>query len=264
MTTVAGVFRSRERAEHAAVDLRQTGLRSINLLLPSATASEVDAVPTTETEQPGMGKAFGGVLGGAIGMAAGMEMGAAAATILIPGVGPVLAVGIAAAAIMGVGGALGGAAAGAALENGSTMGLPADELFVYRDALKQGRSVIFLEARDDDEAAKAHTVLANAGAESIDAAREEWWIGLRSAEEEHYRALGGNFENAERDYRRGLEAALRSIPTAPARTVMRRCSGVHEPRGCRQPLHRIWLVTLYATGGHQKLYYRFRCWAGDD
>ena len=55
------------------------------LLIPGATASQVAAVPITETEQPGMGKAVGGVLGGAIGMAAGMELGAAAATILIPG-----------------------------------------------------------------------------------------------------------------------------------------------------------------------------------
>ena len=40
-----------------------------------------------------------------------MELGAVVATILIPGVGPVLAVGIAAAAILGVGGVVGGAAA---------------------------------------------------------------------------------------------------------------------------------------------------------
>jgi hypothetical protein len=209
MRTVAGVFRSRERAEHAAVELRQGGIRSINLLIPGATASLVDAVPTTETEQPGMGKAVGGVVGGALGMAAGMEFGTAAATILIPGVGPILAVGIAAAAILGVGGVLGGAAAGAALERDSTIGLPADELYFYKDALRQGRSVIFVEARDDDEAAKANAVLANAGAESIDAAREEWWIGLRSAEQEDYRALGGNFESEERDYRLGFEAAWR-------------------------------------------------------
>jgi hypothetical protein len=209
MTTVAGVFRSRERAEQAAVDLRQTGLRSIKQLIPSAVASQVDAVPTTGTEQPGMGKAVGGVVGGALGLAAGMELGAMAVTVLIPGIGPVLAVGIAAAAILGVGGAVGGAAAGAALENDSTTGLPADELYVYLDALKQGRSVVFVEARDDDEAAKAGAVLAKAGAETIDAARDEWWIGLRSAEKEHYRALGGNFENAETDYRRGFEAALR-------------------------------------------------------
>ena len=127
---------------------------------------------------------------------------------------------IAAAAILDVGGVVGGAAAGAALEKDSTTGLPADELFVYKDALKQGRSVIFVEARDDDEAAKADAVLANAGAESIDAAREEWWIGLRSAEKENYRALGGNFDNAERDYRRGFEVALRhSNGTASADRV---------------------------------------------
>ncbi len=241
MTTVAGVFRSRERAERAAVDLRQAGLRSINLLIPGAPASQVDAVPTTETEQPGMGKAVGGVLGGALGMAAGMELGVAAATILIPGVGPVLAVGIAAAAILGVGGVVGGAAVGAALEKDSTVGLPADELFVYKNALKQGRSVIFVEAGDDDEAAKADAVLANAGAESIDAAREEWWVGLRSAEKEHYRALGGNFENAELDYRRGFEAALRhsngtaSADRAPSEAYQRgyeRGTAYHQqPRG---------------------------------
>jgi hypothetical protein len=132
---------------------------------------------------------------------------------LIPGVGPVLAVGIAAAAILGVGGAVGGAAAGAALEKDSTIGLPSDELFVYKDALKQGRSVIFVQAKNDDEAAEANAILASVGAESIDAAREELWIGLRSAEKEHYHGLGGDFEKEEPDYRHGFEAALRDNGT---------------------------------------------------
>jgi hypothetical protein len=227
MPTVAGVFRSRERAKHAAVDLRESGLRGVNLLIPGATSWETEGVATSETEQPGMGRAVGGVVGGAVGMAAGMQLGAAAATILIPGVGPVLAVGLAAAAILGVGGAVGGAAAGAALEKDSTTGLPADELFVYKDALKQGRSVIFVEARDEDEAATARAELADAGAESIDAAREEWWIGLRSAEKEHYHALGGHFESAEPDYRRGFETALRECDGAananPAGSEAFRC-----------------------------------------
>lgn len=107
MPTVAGVFRSRERAKHAAVDLRETGLRNVNLVIPGAISSQVEGVSTMETEQPGMGKAVGGVVGGAVGMAAGMELGTAAATILIPGVGPVLAIGLAAAAILGVGGVVG-------------------------------------------------------------------------------------------------------------------------------------------------------------
>src|SRR5260370_10039304 len=110
MTTVAGVLRSRERAKHAAVDLRETGVRNVNLLIPGAISSEVEGVPTSETEQPGMGRAVGGVLGGALGMAAGMELGTAAATILIPGVEPVLPAGLAAAPAPRVGGGGGGAA----------------------------------------------------------------------------------------------------------------------------------------------------------
>jgi hypothetical protein len=210
MPTVSGVFRSQESARNAVAALKQEGLSRVNLLLPEARESQIDAVPVSETEQPGMGKAVGGVVGGAVGMAAGMEFGTAAATILIPGVGPVLAVGLAAAAILGIGGAVGGAVVGEALEKDSTKGLPADELFVYKDALRQGRSVLFVETKYDDEAQRAREILAGAGAESIDAAREEWWIGLRSAEAEHYRSLGGEFESAEKDYRLGFEAALRN------------------------------------------------------
>jgi hypothetical protein len=210
MRTVSGVFRSQDAATNAATALKQEGLSRINLLLPQARESQIDTVPLSETEQPGMGRAVGGVVGGAVGMAAGLEFGTAAATILIPGVGPVLAAGLAAAAILGIGGAVGGAAVGEALETDSTRGLPADELFVYKDALRQGRSVLFVETKHDDEAQRAREILANAGAETIDAAREEWWIGLRSAEAEHYRNLGGEFESAEKDYRLGFEAALRN------------------------------------------------------
>src|SRR5436853_2061071 len=178
MTTVAGVFRSRERAQRAASDLRQAGVRNINVLAPGA-VSQADAVPTMETEQPGMGKAVGGVVGGALGIAGGLEIGTAAATLVVPGVGPVLAAGVAAAALLGAGGAVGGTVVGGTLEEESTTGLPADELFVYKDALRQGRSVLFVQARDHNEAARARQTLEKAAAESVDAAREEWWIGLR-------------------------------------------------------------------------------------
>lgn len=46
------------------------------------------------------------------------------------------------------------------------------------------------------------------GAESLDAARERWWLGLRSAEEEHYSSKGRDFSTDEQCYRRGFEAAL--------------------------------------------------------
>ena len=57
---------------------------------------------------------------------------------LIPGVGPVIAGGIIGAAILGVGGAATGAAAGAALERELADGLPHDELYLYEDALRKG------------------------------------------------------------------------------------------------------------------------------
>ena len=228
MTTVAGVFSSSQIAKRAAEALRQVGISNVNLLFPGSSEASLDAVPTSETEQPGMGAALGGVVGGAVGMASGLGIGAAV-SLLVPGVGPVLAIGLAAAALFGAGGAAGGAAAGAALEEESTVGLPADEIYVYKDALRRGKSVLFVQARDEDEAQRATMALNAAGAESIDAAREQHWIGLRDAEREHYQTLGGNFEQDERDYRKGFQAAM--ADSGGSRTADREASSYAYRRG---------------------------------
>lgn len=210
MQTVAGVFKSREAAREAAGELVREGFsrRQVIVLFPGASEQEIQAIPVSTTEQPGMGKAMGGVLGGSLGAAAGFELGVAA-TALIPGVGPVVALGIAGAAILGAGGLFAGAELGAAGEKKSTEGIPADEVFFYEDALRQGRSVVILLAESDEEKHRAHEVLAHLNAESINAAREAWWIGLRSAEAEHYHALGHSFEPDQAVYREGFEASLR-------------------------------------------------------
>jgi hypothetical protein len=121
----------------------------------------------------------------------------------------VLAVGIAAAAVLGAGGLIAGAELGSAGDENTTEGVPADEIFFYEDAVRQGRSVVILLANDRGEARRARDLLAHTGAETIDAAREAWWIGLRDAEAEHYRALNRNFEQDQDLYRTGFEAALR-------------------------------------------------------
>ncbi len=166
MPTVSGVFPSSEAASKAARRPRKRILpgMKLDLLVPGAPirGEKLDTLPASETEQPGMGRAVGGVVGGAVGMAAGLELGTAAATILIPGVGPVLAIGLAAAAALGIGGAIGGAAAGQAMEAETTTGLPSDEFFVYRDALKQGRTVLFVQAGDEDAARRGAQLLTNA------------------------------------------------------------------------------------------------------
>ena len=210
METIVGIFDSRSDAEQALTTLQGTGIpyERLTLLAPGASDERLAEVHTTEGEQPGMGKALGATVGGALGVAGGAQLGAAVASFFVPGVGPVIAAGLLGAAILGAGGAATGAAAGGAVEGGLADGLPRDELFVYEDALRRGRTVVIGFAEDADAAERGREVLAAAGAESIDAAREEWWIGLRSAEEEQYTGQGKDFSRDERIYRRGFESAI--------------------------------------------------------
>jgi hypothetical protein len=209
MKTVVGVFHSRAAAEHAAERLQAIGLRieQINCLTPGASIAELDRVPTTEGEQPGEAKVLGAVVGAATGASHGL-LGAAVASAVVPGIGPVAAIGLMAAAVLGLGGAVAGAAVGGAVEDTLSIGLPKDELFVYEDALRQGRTVLMVLTEKEEQADRVRDVLAQAGAESIDAAREHWWLGIRDAEAESYTAQGGDFSQDEALYRRGFEAAL--------------------------------------------------------
>ncbi len=211
MESIVGIFNSLADARRAAAILQSLGIsdEQITVLSPHTSESEIEAhTLTTDTEQPGMGSALGGTVGAALGVAGGLEAGAAAASLLIPGVGPVLAFGILGAVILGAGGAAVGALAGNALEQGIASGIPRDELYVYEDALRRGRSVVIAFHHDEQIAARARAELKRAGAESVDAAREEWWIGLRGAEREHYTAEGGDFGVDEAKYRLGFEGAL--------------------------------------------------------
>ena len=211
MHTVVAIFTSQEAAEHAAARLGSLGIprEQMNFLIPGAPAAAREEVPTTETEQPGMGAALGSVVGGAVGASGGL-MSAAVLSAIIPGIGPVMAVGLGALSLVGaVGGVLAGAAAGGALEHAMADGLPKDELFLYEDALRQGRTVLMVLTEDGAQAEAARTTCAQAGAESLDAARDTWWVGLRDAEAEAYTAHGEDFTQDEAVYRRGFEAALR-------------------------------------------------------
>lgn len=209
MEPITGVFRSMPEARAALDRLGFLGVTRgrINLLTPGSTFDKIDAAPQEQAEQPGMGTAMGAVLGGVAGIAAG-PLGAAALTVMVPGIGSIVAIGMYASAVLGMGGALAGAAAGHAAEHASTEGVPKDELFVYEDALRQGRTVVIVLAEDAAEKESVRSVLTASGAETIDAARRKWWLGLRDGEAERYEAGGGRFAADEEMYRRGFEAAL--------------------------------------------------------
>ena len=183
MKTLVGIFSSQSEAARAYADLRSLNFHGNELIVlsPEASLQQIEAVPTEDGEQPGMGKALGGVVGGAMGLAAG----AAVASLLLPGVGAVIAIGLGAGAL-GLGGAVAGAAGGGALEELLTRGLPKDEIYLYEDALRQGRTVILVTSEDDDLLTQSRQTMERHGAESLDAAREKQWIGLPATDAADY------------------------------------------------------------------------------
>jgi hypothetical protein len=210
MEAISGVFPTRSDAEHAVSEAQKAGIPAdkITLLTPGSETQidkEVQSVPVDTAEQPGMAKAVGALLGGGVGITGGAMLIA-----LIPGVGPISALGLLGAAILGAAGAAVGGAVGAKAEESGSEGLPEDEIFVYEDALRRGKSVVIAITDDDNHASALRDLLKAEGAESVDAAREQWWVGLRNAEETHYSQSGRSFSDDEKFYRLGFEAALHS------------------------------------------------------
>jgi hypothetical protein len=208
MEAITGVFATRPAAEHALQQVHKAGIPSdkITLLTPGSTdqiQKEVQAVPTEAAERPGMGNAIGALVGGGIGFTGGSVLMA-----LVPGLGPVTALGLLGSAILGAAGATVGAVAGGRVEKSTYEGLPEDEIFVYEDALRKGRSVVIALADDEPAASLVRDILNGVGAESIDAAREQWWTGLRSAEASQYTKSGRNFTEDEQFFRLGFQAAM--------------------------------------------------------
>ncbi len=94
MDAVSGVFKTRVEAENAVQEIRKSGIHTdkVTLLTPGSEKEierEAEAVPVDETEQPGIGNAFGALLGGGVGLAESSALVA-----LVPSIGPVKAKGL--------------------------------------------------------------------------------------------------------------------------------------------------------------------------
>jgi hypothetical protein len=176
MHTIVGIFSSRQQAEHAIHGLLAAGTpaESINYFTGECAPEEIEALRTTDAEAPGMGKAMGTFLGAVIGASGGLSLGSAVASVLIPGLGPIMAVGLGAAALLGAGGAAAGASMGHKSEDALDEGIPRDDVFFYRDLLKQRRSLLIVNSANDRAASAAREIINEAGAEDADAARQRW------------------------------------------------------------------------------------------
>lgn len=211
MEAISGVFHSRADATKTINELRKAGLpdNRIGLVTPGSDGEELEAgLPVTDTEEPGMGRAMGAAVGGAMGAAGGATLGLAVATLAVPGIGPVIAFGMLGAALLGVVGATAGSAVGDTIEEELGEGIPHEDIYLYEDALRHGRSVVIAYADTEEQADKAESVMERSTAMDLDQLRESWWNELRDGERGHYHREGRDFDRDEESYRSGYQAAL--------------------------------------------------------
>jgi anti-sigma B factor antagonist len=159
METAIGVFTSRDHAEGAVKELRERGVPQESIVF--LTRSESDA--------KNLAKEFGAYVGGFVGGAAGITTGVVAATLLLPGIGPVFALGFGAAALLGVAGAGAGASVGSAAAHDADAPQPttaeksSEDVAFFREVLKEGRSLIVVRTESKELAGSACAVLDRLG-----------------------------------------------------------------------------------------------------
>ena len=145
METVIGVFSSRDRAEGAVEALLKAKVPEQAIVFLSRSESETKTVA----------RQFGATLGGLMGMATGASAGVVAATMLVPEIGPVFALGFGAAALLGARVSDG---AGSKVSPTPDEKAPEDVAF-FHDVLKQNRSLVVVRTESQETAAVACRIL---------------------------------------------------------------------------------------------------------
>src|SRR5277367_2819674 len=174
METVIGVFASRERAEEAVKELIAKHIPQNTIIF--LTRSEGEAMT--------LGKSLGAYAGGLVGGAAGLMSGVAAATIFsIPGIGQVFALGVGAAAALG----LAGSEVGQMLSAKPNLSLEAametpqptpgekacEDLTFFAEVLQEGRSLIVVRTDSQETASVAAGILDRMGIS------EQWRVSVK-------------------------------------------------------------------------------------
>jgi len=160
METAIGVFVSRDQAEAAAKELLGLGVPEESIVFLTRSENEANSIAKQ------LGAYVGGFAGGAVGLSAGVV----AATLLVPGVGLVFALGFGGAALLGLSGAGAGAVIGSQmLPHGSEVPKPTadekctEEAAFFREVLKEGRSLIVVRTESAELASKGCEVLDRVG-----------------------------------------------------------------------------------------------------
>lgn len=150
---LTGMFRDRESTENAYNDLSERGYSKddINLVMSDDTrkkhytddASETTEIGTKAAEHAGKGSAIGGTLGAIVGVIA-----AIGTSVVIPGLGILIAGPIAA----GLAGAGAGGFAGGVIGALVGSGIPEARAKLYESGIKEGNVVISVTPRNNEDA----------------------------------------------------------------------------------------------------------------
>src|SRR6476619_7052539 len=135
--TIIGSFDSMDDAHRASRALRSAGFldSDINFIANDVRKDGSMARTGEETEMSGV--ATGAVAGGALGGAAGLA--ASLLGLAIPGIGPILAAGPIAAALVGAGA---GAVAGGIVGALTDVGISEDDAQFYAESVRRGGAVV--------------------------------------------------------------------------------------------------------------------------
>src|SRR3982750_1407003 len=153
-STILGMFEHPIEARRAMDRLRDSSLRIDDISIISRATESGKPISSVDDVSAGEGAAVGAVWGGLVGLA----------TLLIPGVGPFIALGALGATLTGaVTGAVVGGIAAALID---FSGIPEEEARGYEQQVHSGKTLVAVKAHDEDSL-EVRRVLAGAGAESI-------------------------------------------------------------------------------------------------
>ncbi len=180
--TIVGYFDQYSQAQEAVRSLVDTGFSRNDISLvasdPKGEYAKSDVVTHTdpdETSYTAAGAGTGAIIGGIGGLLIGIG------ALAIPGVGPVIAAGPIATALLGAGV---GAAAGGLIGVLMDAGIPENEAHYYAEGVRRGGAVVTVSTEDEMLVERATNIFTKHGAVDIDRRADEWrqtgWTGYDS------------------------------------------------------------------------------------
>jgi len=164
--TVAALFENRSEAHSAVQELVDHGFAHDDISIMAHDNTQRDGYTTTDDDASGAAQGAG--IGAALGGVGGLLVGLSA--LAIPGIGPVIAAGPLATALLGAGV---GAAAGGLIGALTDMGIPEEHANYYGEGMRRG-GVLVTVATTDAMADRAVSILSHHNPVDLTRRAEEW------------------------------------------------------------------------------------------